>query len=67
MAGRTSIWVAGTYGDDKETVQDVMLGAVEKRFGRHLPSEPLEWLTDSGSAYRAHETRAFIYCYFDYR
>jgi putative transposase len=36
-----------------------MLGAVEKRFGQHLPSEPVEWLTDNGSAYRAHETRAF--------
>jgi putative transposase len=35
-----------------------MLGAVEKRFGQHLPSEPVE-LTDNGSAYRAHETRAF--------
>lgn len=52
-------WTAGTSGYDKETVQDVMLGAVEKRFGQHLPSEPLEWLTDNGSAYRAHETRAF--------
>ena len=52
-------WAAGTGGYDKETVQDVMLGAVEKRFGQHLPSEPLEWLTDNGSAYRAHETRAF--------
>ncbi|MBS0899634.1 transposase [Pantoea dispersa] len=31
----------------------------KKRFGQHLPSEPLEWLTDNGSAYRAHETRAF--------
>lgn len=36
-----------------------MLGAVEKRFGQQLPSEPLEWLTDNGSAYRTHETRAF--------
>ncbi|WP_121500658.1 IS3 family transposase [Entomohabitans teleogrylli] len=52
-------WAAGTGGYDKETVQDVMLGAVEKRFGQRLPSEPLEWLTDNGSAYRAHETRAF--------
>nr|WP_205956831.1 IS3 family transposase [Pantoea stewartii] len=52
-------WAAGTGGYDKETVQDVMLGAVEKRFGRQLPTEPLEWLTDNGSAYRAHETRAF--------
>lgn len=52
-------WAAGTGGYDKETVQDVMLGAIEKRFGRRLPTEPLEWLTDNGSAYRAHETRAF--------
>ncbi|HCB1716472.1 TPA: IS3 family transposase [Citrobacter freundii] len=52
-------WAAGTGGYDKETVQDVMLGAVEKRFGKQLPTEPLEWLTDNGSAYRAHETRAF--------
>ncbi len=52
-------WAASIGGYDKETVQDVMLGAVEKRFGQHLPSEPVEWLTDNGSAYRAHETRAF--------
>lgn len=52
-------WAASTGGYDKETVQDVMLGAVEKRFGRQLPTESLEWLTDNGSAYRAHETRAF--------
>lgn len=52
-------WATGTGGYDKETVQDVMLGAVEKRFGQRLPSEPLEWLTDNGSAYRAHETRVF--------
>lgn len=36
-----------------------MLGPVEKRFGQHLPSELVEWLTDNGSAYRVHETRAF--------
>ncbi len=36
-----------------------MLGAVGKRFGRQLPAESLEWLTDNGSAYRAHETRTF--------
>lgn len=50
---------AGTGGYDKETVQNVMPGAVVKRFGQHLPSEPLEWLTDNGSPYRVHETRAF--------
>lgn len=35
-------WVASTGGYDKETVQYVMLGAIEKRFGRQLPTEPLE-------------------------
>ncbi|MBA4129777.1 hypothetical protein HYI20_26290, partial [Shigella sonnei] len=39
------------------TVQDVMLGAVERRFGNDLPSSPVEWLTDNGSCYRANETR----------
>lgn len=50
---------AGTGGYDKETMQDVIPGGAEKRLGQHLPSAPLEWLTDNGSAYRAHETRAF--------
>lgn len=35
-----------------------MLGAV-RRFGTSLPSEPIEWLTDNGSAYRVHETHRF--------
>lgn len=43
-------WAASTGGYDSETVQDVMLGAVERRFGRNLPSSPVEWLTDNGSA-----------------
>lgn len=34
-------WAASTGGYDKETVQDVMLGAVEKRFGKQLPTESL--------------------------
>lgn len=36
-----------------------MLRAVERRFGQQLPLTPVEWLADSGSAYRARETRAF--------
>ena len=36
-----------------------MLRAVERRFGDALPASPVEWLTDNGSVYRAHETRAF--------
>lgn len=52
-------WSASTGGYDSDTVQDVMLRSVEKRFGSNLPASPIEWLTDNGSAYRAHETRAF--------
>lgn len=46
-------------GYDSETVQDVMLGAVERRFGSNLPTSLNEWLTDNGSAYRSHQTRQF--------
>ncbi|HGW5282552.1 TPA: IS3 family transposase, partial [Klebsiella michiganensis] len=52
-------WAASTGGFDSETVQDVMLGAVERRFGSGLPASPVEWLTDNGSCYRAYETRQF--------
>ena len=52
-------WAASTGGYDSDTVQDVMLRAVERRFGDALPASPVEWLTDNGSVYRAHETRAF--------
>ncbi|EIS6415513.1 IS3 family transposase [Salmonella enterica] len=52
-------WAASTGGYDSETVQDVMLGAVERRFGSNLPTSPVEWLTDNGSAYRSHQTRGF--------
>lgn len=36
-----------------------MLGAIEKRFGDKVPEQSIQWLTDNGSAYRAHETRQF--------
>ncbi|EJP3177563.1 IS3 family transposase [Salmonella enterica] len=52
-------WAASTGGYDSETVQDVMPGAVERRFGHNLPASPVEWLTDNGSAYRSHQTRQF--------
>ncbi|CAM7667814.1 IS3 family transposase ORF B [Klebsiella pneumoniae] len=52
-------WAASTGGYDSETVQDVMLGAVERRFGNSLPTSPVEWLTDNGSACRSHQTRQF--------
>ncbi|WP_370605616.1 IS3 family transposase [Escherichia coli] len=52
-------WAVTTGGFDSETVQDVTLGAVERRFGNELPASPVEWLTDNGSCYRANETRQF--------
>lgn len=36
-----------------------MLGAIEKRFGDKGAERPIQWLTDNGSAYTAHETRQF--------
>ncbi|MGI4380729.1 DDE-type integrase/transposase/recombinase, partial [Klebsiella pneumoniae] len=50
---------ASTEGYDSSTVQDVMLRSVEKRFGDRLPDTAVQWLTDNGSAYTAHETRRF--------
>ncbi|ELG5425034.1 IS3 family transposase [Escherichia coli] len=52
-------WAVTTGGFNSETVQDVMLGAVERRFGNELPASPVERLTDNGSCYRANETRQF--------
>ncbi|MDE8029899.1 IS3 family transposase, partial [Escherichia coli] len=52
-------WAVTTGGFNSETVQDVMLGTVERRFGNELPASPVEWLTDNGSCYRANETRQF--------
>jgi transposase InsO family protein len=50
---------ASTGGYNSMTVQDMMLRAVEKRFGVTLPDKPVQWLTDNGSAYTTHGTRKF--------
>lgn len=42
-------WAVSTGGYDSETLQDVMLGAVERCFGNRPPASPVEWLTDNGS------------------
>ncbi|WP_408892112.1 IS3 family transposase [Neoroseomonas oryzicola] len=48
---------AGISGDD---LRDLMVAAVERRFGRvnRLP-QPIEWLSDNGSPYAARDTRTF--------
>ncbi len=53
-------WATTTGGHSGDVVRDVMLAAVENRFGDVLkaPSE-IEWLTDNGSGYTAEKTRTF--------
>ncbi len=53
-------WVATTKGIDAGLVGDLMMQAVEKRFGSNgKPSKTIKWLTDNGSCYTASETRSF--------
>jgi putative transposase len=53
-------FVATTAGITGEDVRNLMVAAVEHRFGRvnQLPTL-IEWLTDNGSCYLARETRRF--------
>jgi putative transposase len=53
-------WAATTGGHSGDVVRDVMLAAVEHRFGnvRKAPVQ-IEWLSDNGSGYIADKTRAF--------
>ena len=55
-------YVATTGGITGEDVRDLMVAAVEHRFGRinALPAA-IEWLTDNGSCYLARETRRFAH------
>jgi transposase InsO family protein len=50
-------WVANTRGISGEMVRDLMVEAVEARFGR-VPRapQPIEWLSDNGSCYTARDT-----------
>ena len=53
-------WVATTKGIEAGLVGDLMMQAVEKRFGSNCkPPQTIEWLTDNGSCYTAAETRSF--------
>ena len=47
---------AGISGSD---VRDMLLEAVERRFGTHRAPEKVEVLSDNGSAYTAKDTRIF--------
>lgn len=52
-------WVASPTGYSGDDIRDLMLESVEKRFGNLLPSTPVQWLSDNGSAYVAEQTRLF--------
>lgn len=52
-------WAATTAGIDGNLVRDVMVEAIEARFGDALPSHPIEWLSDNGSPYVARDTKSF--------
>jgi putative transposase len=53
-------WQATSDGIDGQLVRDLMLESVEYRFdGANQTSHAIEWLSDNGSAYRAHETQRF--------
>jgi putative transposase len=53
-------FVATTGGIGGEEVRDLMVAAVEHRFGRmNRVPRTIEWLTDNGSGYIAHKTRRF--------
>jgi putative transposase len=52
--------IATTEGVKGEDVRDLMVTAVEQRFGQiNCLATPIEWLTDNGSCYTATETRSF--------
>lgn len=52
-------WLAADRHLDGADVRDLMAQSVERRFSStHVP-HPLEWLSDNGPPYTAHETRHF--------
>lgn len=52
-------WAATTGGHSGDIVRDVMLAAVEQRFGAVQTGQTIEWLSDNGSAYIDQRTRSF--------
>ncbi len=52
-------WTATTAGISGEMIRDMMLVAVERRFSGCMTTHRVEYLTDNGSCYTAHETIEF--------
>lgn len=51
--------MATTGGHSGDVVRDVMLAAVEQRFGSTQAPQVIEWLSEKGSAYIGNRTRSF--------
>jgi transposase InsO family protein len=54
-------WAASPRGIGGIAVRDLMLLALERRFGTLVAPQPVEWLADNGSCFTAHETVAFAH------
>lgn len=52
-------WVAAARHLDGMDIRDLMAESVEARFGALACPHPVEWLSDNGPPYTAHETRSF--------
>jgi transposase InsO family protein len=52
-------WVATDGHLDGSDIRDLMAQSVEARFQSTQTPHPVEWLSDNGPPYTAHETRAF--------
>jgi putative transposase len=52
-------WCASTGGINGEMTRALMLDSVERRFGSDDLPQPIQWLYNNGSCYRAHETIDF--------
>jgi len=52
-------WLATTEGIDGEHIRDLMLESVEERFCDLSVPQPVQWLSDNGSPYRARDTHKF--------
>ena len=52
-------WRGSTEHFCGQDMRDLMALTIEARFGTTKTSHPVEWLSDNGPPYTAHETRAF--------
>ena len=59
MTGKSSPRATENAGIGGSDIRDMVLEAVEERFGGIRAPNPVEWLSDHGSIYTAHDIRVF--------